>query len=723
MNTFLDRAAEGLKHHIPVIPALPRDKKTVIGAKAATTDPTIVGQWNAENPDANSALVAQAKVGGVWILDCDSSEVREQFEKDTGKPFPDTFAVRSSKGGHRYFRQNEESLTRLKNFSILRDGKEFFSVRWDNQYCIGSLSVHPSGAIYTTVSDIDPVEAPASLIDWLLEQDRRYNSPSPTPNGVDEGAPIQQGRRNTTITSRLGKIHHAAGGASYETLLAAAKDINQNCEPPLSNSELETISNSVSKYPVKVDEFKERMELRALEAKQRSNTALVSAIPVLEEDKEPWKRYGMTEQEYDAEMDKDYPVLQLPEQAGPTWDDEIIYGVAGKIVKKASAYCEAHPAGMYLDLLVSMGSIFGRQPYFTIKPTNHYANEFVARVGATSIARKGTGQNAINEIIRIVDEKWYRDRVMSGFGSAQAIVNEIRDPFVQKIKVGKKDETRFKEITVPGVDDKRLFIREGELAHVFEQANAKDSKVDVILRLGWDGMPLDNIVKGKGNDGISNSVRCSEPHISISADTTRSELIAKMPTGSDQNGFGNRFLYCYVYRTKLCPHGSPDIDFSAEIMHLLEVIEFAKHVKHVGLSKAAHKMWARMYDEMERTRPAGVVGLMTARGPAHVRRLALILALLDMCDEVQVWHLKAAKKLWDYCEESTQYIFSDYTKEQQRILNWVESRQAVTVTQIREHLFKRNKKADWIQSQVEELARHGYLSVSGDQIQYKKREA
>jgi hypothetical protein len=119
--TFLERAAEGLKHHIPVIPCLPRDKKTVVGAKAATTDPAIIGQWNAENPDSNSALVAQARIGGVWILDCDNPDVLKEIEKDTNQSFPATLKVRSSKAGHCYFRQNEESLRRLKNFSVSRD--------------------------------------------------------------------------------------------------------------------------------------------------------------------------------------------------------------------------------------------------------------------------------------------------------------------------------------------------------------------------------------------------------------------------------------------------------------------------------------------------------------------------------------------------------------------------------------------------------------------------
>jgi hypothetical protein len=449
------------------------------------------------------------------------------------------------------------------------------------------------------------------------------------------------------------------------------------------------------------------------------------SIPFESEDKTAWSCYGLTEEEYAIEMDKDYPVLKFAEeQPGPTWDDDVMYGIAGTIIRKASEHCEAHPAGMYLDLLIAMGSIFGHQPRCRIHPAAHYTNEFGLRVGLTSTGRKGTGDNAINEVIKHVDSHWYQHRRISRFGSAEAIINEVRDPFVQQIRAGgRKDGPQFKEITVPGVDDKRLFIRVGEFSAVLDLVNKRDSGAASVMRLGWDGDPLDDVVKGKSNDGISNSVRCAEPHISIFADTTKSELISKMPAGADENGFGNRFLYCYAYRTKLCPNGGPELDWGQEIARLIEAVEFAKDIKHVPMTKVAHKVWSHMYEEMERTRPGGMLGLMVTRGPAHVRRLAMILALLDLNDAVETKHLHAAKKFWDYCEESARYIFTGYTKEQLQILKWVESKQSVTVTEIARDLFHWNRKATWVRTQVNDLARQGYLAVAGEQVKSKKERA
>jgi hypothetical protein len=51
----------------------------------------------------------EAQGSGFWI-----ATQPKEFEKETGRTFPDTFTVESSKGGHRYFRQNEDSLKRLK---------------------------------------------------------------------------------------------------------------------------------------------------------------------------------------------------------------------------------------------------------------------------------------------------------------------------------------------------------------------------------------------------------------------------------------------------------------------------------------------------------------------------------------------------------------------------------------------------------------------------------
>jgi hypothetical protein len=426
--------------------------------------------------------------------------------------------------------------------------------------------------------------------------------------------------------------------------------------------------------------------------------------------KESHSHYAMTKEDFDLESQKEFPVYILPKQPGPAWDDSILYGSAGKLVQKAAQYNESHPAGMLVDFLVSLGSIIGHGPYFNISATKHYSNEFMARVGDSSRSRKGTGRDAIDQVLKLVDPSWYSSRVESGFGSGEAIISLIRDAAVEPAKLNHRTG-KFESMVVPGVQDKRLCIREGELASIFVLAGKPESRADIILRDGWDGKPLRNVVKGKGKDGFSNSAKCEEPHLSISADTTIHELRQKMPVGADENGFGNRFLYVYVHRVKLCPQGSPELDWTREIRDFQEVVQFARTVKHVSMSKRARQWWNDNYSRFEQQGPDGLAGKMTTRAAAHVRRLAMLYTLIDLTDEIELEHFQAAEKLWDYCEESAMFIFGGAIREQLRILKWIEQRGTATLTQIREELYNRHKLAADIRADMDSLVKAGKLAV------------
>jgi hypothetical protein len=52
-----------------------------------------------------------------------------------------------------------------------------------------------------------------------------------------------------------------------------------------------------------------------------------------------------------------------------------------------------------------------------------------------------------------------------------------------------------------------------------------------------------------------------------------------------------------------------------------------------------------------------LLGAVTARGEAQVIRLALIYALLDHSEQIDVPHLHAALAIWDYCDASAAYVF------------------------------------------------------------------
>lgn len=535
------------------------------------------------------------------------------------------------------------------------------------------------------------------VVDFQLQSKMDVQAPSKPEPPRDTAGLIPHGYLHNWLAAKAGKLRHQ--GLELDTLEPALIQLaEKNCAAPLDLDKVRQIARSICNYPVG-----ENTELILTQAASSSTPIVPVTMP------EPVERFAISQEETDGKIEnEDYPVIPLVEQAGPAWSDDIMHGICGDIVRKASKYCESHPAGMYLDLLVGLGSIIGRKPFFNVNKTKHFTNEFLARVGATSDARKGTARDIVDEILKLVDVRWYDNRIVNGFGSAEAIINEIRDSRQSRVR-DKKSPTGFSLILVPGVDDKRLCVREGELASVFQLVAKKDSRASIVLRDGWDSKPLKNIVKGT-TEGLSNSASCDMPHISISGDTTASELRKKMPDGSDENGFGNRFLYCYVYRTKLCPNGGPEIDWTDEIIKLHRRVQYATELGCVGLTKPASKAWGRMYAQLEEPgyKLVGVSGAMTARAAAHIRRLALILALMDEYDVVETRHLHAAKAIWDYCQESAKFIFTGTTKDQDRILGWIgKQTRLVTDSEVADGAFHWHKKIESVKSQIEGLIQTG----------------
>jgi hypothetical protein len=76
------------------------------------------------------------------------------------------------------------------------------------------------------------------------------------------------------------------------------------------------------------------------------------------------------------------------------------------------------------------------------------------------------------------------------------------------------------------------------------------------------------------------------------------------------------------------------------------------------MTDAAAIAWAAAYPNLSADRP-GLYGAATARAEAQVIRLALIYALLEEQDTIDVPHLNAAMAVWAYCDESAALIFGN----------------------------------------------------------------
>jgi hypothetical protein len=124
--------------------------------------------------------------------------------------------------------------------------------------------------------------------------------------------------------------------------------------------------------------------------------------------------------------------------------------------------------------------------------------------------------------------------------------------------------------------------------------------------------------------------RCTGALVSIIAHITPAEPRARLDSTEIANGFANRFLFVASRRSKLLSHGGnvPRNLVSEFGIGLAEVIRFAHNVSEVDMTDEAWLLWDARYARLT-NRPPGLVGAITGRAGAIVRRLAMLYALLD----------------------------------------------------------------------------------------------
>jgi hypothetical protein len=468
-----------------------------------------------------------------------------------------------------------------------------------------------------------------------------------------------------------------------------------------------------------------------------SKTELVQPVEDdLEETVWPDPRFAMTQEELDAQKGSDHPIRKLREAAGPDFEDALMYGPLGEVTRKLCEFSEANTGAVYLNLLVSFGNMIGRKAYFNAGSTKHYMNEFLAVVGDSSTGRKGTAENAAKSFLSLINQQWLNTCNISGFATRQAVIAQIKDS--STFKKMDKETKQYVDVEQPGVDDKRLCIREGELSNVFKLMSDPKTKAAELIRDLWDGVAVSNIVAGKSVDGENNSLKCAEPHVSIIGSSTQSLVKSTMPVGVALSGDGNRFLWCYAKRTQLSSTGGPMVDWTklytshvnskGKKQEVSTFVYFTDILKEFGmldadgdedpvfypLTPAARKHWDDVYWDQETSETKGFLGGMTSRSSPHIRRMATILCIIDRESSVDVKHLKAAEGIWDYTQRCAQHIFIGYSIEQYQILKLAKERGAAGIRMIDIHdLFKRHETAEWIRAQIKDLVSGGFMTASG----------
>jgi hypothetical protein len=359
---------------------------------------------------------------------------------------------------------------------------------------------------------------------------------------------------------------------------------------------------------------------------------------------------------------------------------------------------------LLIQTLAAYGSAIGHGGFATADGARHGTNLFVVIVGETSKSRKGTSLAHTFRIFERADEQWKQNCIGHGLSSGEGVIWAVRDAISKTVKNKRSGEYET-EIVDAGAADKRLTVVEGEFANVLKVIAREGNTLSPVIRSAWESGNLRSMTK-------NSEARATGAHISIIGHITRDELRRLLTETESANGFGNRFLWLAVRRSKCLPEGG-NIDaenLNDLVMQLNEAIEFARTAGEVTRDEEARQLWRDVYPELSEGKP-GLLGAITARAEAQVLRLSCIYALLDLSTKIRPEHLRAALALWDYCSRSACWIFRASTgdKNADKILFALQRAGTVgmTRTEISERVFYRNISSDSLSDALRILYQSG----------------
>ncbi len=333
------------------------------------------------------------------------------------------------------------------------------------------------------------------------------------------------------------------------------------------------------------------------------------------------------------------------------------YGLPGCVVRAIEPHTEADPVALLIQFLAAFGNAIGRGARFRVEADRHYTNLFAVLVGETSMGRKGTSARRV--LAFFGDEYESANVAHGGLSSGEGLLWAVRDPITKRepIREGKGRDRRvvdYEEVQIdPGVDDKRLLVVESEFAGVLAAMSRQGNTLSPVLRRAWDGADvLRTMTK-------NSPAKATGAHISIIGHVTKDELLRYLDDTELLNGFGNRFLWACVRRSKCLPDGGgavPDCGRLAD--EISAALEFGRAVGEVRRDNAARELWHAVYPRLTDGR-GGLFGAAIARAAPQVVRLAMLYALADRSDIITRPHLEAGLALWDFCERSARYVFGD----------------------------------------------------------------
>lgn len=369
--------------------------------------------------------------------------------------------------------------------------------------------------------------------------------------------------------------------------------------------------------------------------------------------------------------------------------EAVFHGPAGEFVLRTDPHTESHPMALLAQFLVAFGIATGRNAHYNVEASRHHANEFIVLVGPTSKGRKGSSWDHVEALMRDVDAGFVDHCIASGMSSGEGLIAEIADTSENERPVG----------------EKRRLVVESEFAQVMKVLAREGNTLSPVIRNAWDGKTLQTMAK-------NSPLRATGAHIGIVGHITKQELLRHITATELANGFFNRFMVLAVQRSKTLPFGGrlggDDLTRVREQVTL--AARFAAVEQHISFDPQARECWIAAYDDLSRGE-AGLAGAATARAEAHTVRVALLYALLDCSDVIQLQHLEAALAFWAYSAASARWVFGESIGDPTADDIWTLARDrndGITRTEV-SNLFSRNKKAREIDRALQALIDAGRL--------------
>jgi hypothetical protein len=370
--------------------------------------------------------------------------------------------------------------------------------------------------------------------------------------------------------------------------------------------------------------------------------------------------------------------------------------------------------------LICFGNAIGRKAFFKVGADRHSANLFAVLVGDSSKSRKGLSWKHIEYFFQQAEPQWVANCVQSGLSSGEGLIWAVRDPITRLEPVKHKGRVVDYESVIidQGVTDKRLLALEAEYAQPLKLASRETNILSSVLRQAWDSGNLRILTK-------TTPARSSGAHISFIGHITSDELRRYLNENEQANGFGNRFLWICVRRSKSLPEGGrvTDEEIGNLFYDLRKALDYAQDVSEMRRSEKAKRLWCDVYDELSEGKP-GLLGALTSRAEAQVTRLSIVYALMERSAVIRRRHLEAALALWNYAEASARFIFGETIGDSlaDEILKALRSSVGGMTRTAISNLFQRHRGSAEIARALLLLARHGWAAWRQEQTEGRPDE-